>query len=248
MKIVDKKRFIFSCIFFILVFVLMSKLDSTLMVNKKNVGLLSNIVLAKNTIIPQKNVNKSKRNAKLTIVLDAGHGGNDKGTSYENLNEKDINLKIVNYIKKQLEAKGFNIVLTRDKDELIPLKKIGDITNSSNSILMISIHINSFKDSNISGITGYYYNSNDSQLKERKLLAEDIVNNICKEGNWINNGIKSENLAVLRYSNIPCALIECGYITNMYDRQKLMDDKTIVSMAQSIASGIINYVDDNNKQ
>jgi N-acetylmuramoyl-L-alanine amidase len=227
---------------------MVSRFDGTLMVNKKNVGLLSNIVLAKNTIISKRNANSSKGNEKFTIVLDAGHGGADKGTSYENLNEKDINLKIVNYIKKQLEAKGFNIVLTRDRDDLIPLKKIGEITNSSNAKLMISIHINSYKDPGISGITGYYYSPDDSQPKERMLLAEDIVNSICKESNWINNGIKSQNLAVLRYSNIPCALIECGYITNMYDRQKLMDDNTIMNMAQNIALGIVNYIDDNNNR
>jgi N-acetylmuramoyl-L-alanine amidase len=224
---------------------MISKFDGTLMVNKKNLGLLSNIVLAKNTKISKGNA--VKENGKITIVLDAGHGGVDKGTSYNNLNEKDINLKIVNYIKKELEAKGFSIVLTRDKDELIPLKQIGEITNSSNAKLMVSIHINSYKDPGIKGITGYYYGNKNSMLKERMLLAEDIVNSICRDGNWINNGIKSQNLAVLRYSNIPCALIECGYITNMDDREKLKDDSTLMNMAENIVSGIINYINYNNK-
>lgn len=224
---------------------MISKFDGTLMVNKKNLGLLSNIVLAKNTKISKENA--VKENGKITIVLDAGHGGADKGTSYNNLNEKDINLKIVNYIKKELEAKGFSIVLTRDKDELISLKQIGEITNSSNAKLMVSIHINSYKDPGIKGITGYYYSNKNSMLKERMLLAEDIVNSICGNGDWINNGIKSQNLAVLRYSNIPCALIECGYITNMDDREKLKDDSTLMNMAESIVSGIINYTNYNNK-
>lgn len=224
---------------------MISKFDGTLMVNKKNLGLLSNIVLAKNTKISKGNA--VKENGKITIVLDAGHGGADKGTSYNNLNEKDINLKIVNYIKKELEAKGFRIVLTRDKDELIPLKQIGEITNSSNAKLMVSIHINSYKDTGIKGITGYYYSNKNSILKERMILAEDIVNSICSNSNWINNGIKSQNLAVLRYSNIPCALIECGYITNKDDREKLKDDSTLMNMAENIVSGIINYINYNNK-
>ncbi len=245
LRIADKKRFIFSCIFFTLVFIMISKFDDTLMVNKKDISLLSNIVLAKNTKTSKGNV--VKENEKITIVLDAGHGGVDKGTSYSNLYEKDINLKVVNYIKKELEAKGFNIVLTRDKDELIPLKQIGEITNSSNAKLMVSIHINSYKDPGIKGITGYYYSNKSSMPKERMLLSEDIVNSICRDSSWINNGIKSQNLAVLRYSDIPCALIECGYITNMDDREKLKDDSTLMNMAENIASGITNYINYNNK-
>ena len=79
------------------------------------------------------------------------------------------------------------------------------------------------------------------------LLSKDIVNSICRDSSWINNGIKSQNLAVLRYSDIPCALIECGYITNMDDREKLKDDSTLMNMAENIASGITNYINNNNK-
>ncbi len=90
-----------------------------------------------------------------TIVIDPGHGGKDKGTSFGKYNEKNITLEIALKLKKQLEIMlpELNIVLTRVNDTFIPLHRRVEIANTLGADLFISIHCNSFKeDKKINGI------------------------------------------------------------------------------------------------
>lgn len=177
------------------------------------------------------------------IVLDPGHGGIDAGANVEGLYEKNLTLKIVKFIPEFLRYYGFKITFTREMDKFLDYKhEIPDIVNSSNADLFVSIHINSFTNQKEHGIGVYYYAPDSTQKSDRINLASDIAREVTKSDNWYNRGIFSENYCVLRKSNIPCALVECGFISNPEDRSKLQDDNVLKRLAYNISTGIEKYI------
>ncbi len=242
MRIANKKRFMVSCIFFTFLLLLFGK---TVTYTKKGKALQSQpVVMAvdKGGTEKTKNVQAGLSTEKKTIILDAGHGGIDNGTSYKGVYEKDLNLEIVKYAEEYLKAKGYTVILTRNKDELIPLKEIGTRVNSSSADVFVSIHVNSLNDVNFKGITTLYYDVEGYEKDERIKLANIIEKEAIKNDNWESKGIKKQNVAVLRYSKIPCALVECGFITNNEDRDRLRKDEVLKRLAENISNGIIKYL------
>jgi N-acetylmuramoyl-L-alanine amidase len=209
-------------------------------------------VLGEKKKLNEENMDKQfKKNEKINedlnkiIVIDPGHGGADKGTNIGALYEKDINLKIAFYTRQYLQDKGFNALMTREEDKLIPLKEIGNFVNDIRPNVFVSIHVNSFKESKYKGISTYYYDPNGFQKEERMELAKSIQSENTKDGTWYNRGVLRQNIAVLRYSNFTCALVECGFITNEEDRKKLQDENILKNTGENIAKGIINYIESN---
>lgn len=242
MRIANRRRFTFSCIFFIILvtfFVKCVNLIYDRMTNKS-----SSIVMAvdKNS---KEILQVNESNTKRIIVLDAGHGGIDKGTSFGNMDEKDLTLKIVKYADSYLKSKGYTTVLTRNEDKFLPLKQIGDIANAANGDVFVSIHVNSLDDPNFSGITTLYYDVNGYGKDERIKLSNILENEAVKSDGWESKGIKRQNVAILRYSKIPCSLVECGFITNKEDRDRLSKDDVLKRLAENISNGIIRYLNEN---
>jgi N-acetylmuramoyl-L-alanine amidase len=182
-------------------------------------------------------------------VLDPGHGGADKGTNLKNLYEKDITLKIVNYAEKELIYKGCKIIKTRNEDKFVPLQTIGNITNSAKAEAFISVHINSNKESKYNGVTTYYYyNTKEEQKGERMALANAMQKELLKSDNWYDRGLLKNNYAVLRYSNIPAVLLECGFMSNEGDRDKLSKEEVLKNFGNNISNGLLNYLNSENNK
>jgi N-acetylmuramoyl-L-alanine amidase len=177
---------------------------------------------------------------KHTVVLDAGHGGEDKGANFGSIYEKDITMKIVNYAAEDLMFNGFKVVKTRAEDKLLDLNEISNISNAASADLFISVHINSNKISKYKGITTYYYDSNN-QKDKRIRLAQTLQKELVKSDSWEDRGIASDNLSVLRNSEIPCVLLELGFISNLEDRDKLLRDEVLKNFSSNITKGIVNY-------
>ncbi len=244
MRIANRKKFMFSCIFFTLLLLLFSK--SVILFNENKILQGSPVVKAvdKKGTGETKDINKTKgSDKKNVVVLDAGHGGVDKGTSYKNMYEKDLTLKIVKYTEACLKNKGYKVILTRSSDELIPLKEIGNKVNESEANVFVSIHVNSLKDIKFKGITTLYYDVEGKQKEERIKLASIIEKEVVKSDKWENKGIKKQSIAILRYSKMPCALVECGFITNAEDRDKLNNDEVLKRLSKNISNGIITYLE-----
>jgi len=181
-----------------------------------------------------------------SVIIDAGHGGIDKGANYGNIYEKNINFKIANYAAQELQFMGIKVLLTREVDKLLSLKEIGEITNSSSADIFVSVHVNENKESKYKGVTSYYYNPNGFQTEERIKLAKTLQSELVKSDNWDNRGIIRQNFAVLRYSKIPSVLLECGFISNTEDRNKLTQDMVLRNFGDNIAKGVIKYFQENN--
>lgn len=180
-----------------------------------------------------------------TIILDIGHGGDDPGTSYQNILEKDINLAIGLELEKELSRNGASVILTREGDYDISSpnahrrKKSDfdnriDLINKSKANVYLSIHINYLEDTSYYGGQIFYYG------EENKKLAEFLQS----EFNTISypRSIKPmPNIYMYRRLKIPGVLVECGFISNKKEREKLITPSYQKEIAKSLTKGLILY-------
>jgi len=170
---------------------------------------------------------------KINIVIDAGHGGNDFGASFENFTEKEIVSQITARIKSLNKNKDIEIVLTRASDIPVSLQERTQVINSIKPDLVLSLHVNASKDVEKSGVGLYIAKENAS--KERALeLAQKLSARIRKNHHFAVSDINEAPLYVLRNSEAPAIILELGYITNEGDRQYLTDGKQQNRIARTI--------------
>lgn len=183
------------------------------------------------------------------LVLDPGHGGYDIGGNVSNLKEKDITLAIAKEMKKYFVYNGFNTIMTRDTDE-IPrhaknakedTKARAEIANEASADIFISIHTNYYKESKYNGIATYYYTPKGFQDSQRVDLAKCIVKNVTMVDGWKNRGIFEDDLAVLRYTRMPSVLMECGFLSNSSDVEKLKNPQIIKNLCNNTVKGVLEY-------
>jgi len=91
-----------------------------------------------------------------TIVLDAGHGGHDPGTSHHGLKEKYVVLDIARRLRARLQAAGLAVAMTRDTDRFLPLSGRPAVANRMRADLFVSVHANANRNRRVSGIEVYY--------------------------------------------------------------------------------------------
>lgn len=184
-----------------------------------------------------------------TIVIDAGHGGNDSGARSPDhqVNEKELTLAIATELADALASQGATVIMTRKDDVFIPLKERPAIANNNNADFFISIHINSnaVNDSR-SGTTTYYHGHEEMS----QLLAECVEHEIVKVSGIPGLGTASDTsryhsgFAVLRYSRMPAILVETGYINCSLDRSKMCTPSFQNRVARAIVKGIQDYLGD----
>ena len=201
---------------------------------------LLNIIL----IIPTKAKEKKLMLNDKIIIIDPGHGSKDNGTSYNDINEKDINISISKYLAYYLEKYGAIVYMTRidDYDLSSPntkTRKKSDfdnrikIINDYNPDLIVSIHQNYYKDSRYSGTQIFY--------KGNKELANYLQNNINKDR--ISKPI-SNSLYMYNKIKSDVLLIECGFLSNGIDRKNLTSDSYQKEYSKHLAKLIAKYYKD----
>ena len=197
-------------------------------------------------------IKKKQSPLKYEVVVDPGHGGVDVGAKYGELFEKDLNLKITNYMVDNLRYNGCSVIFTRNTDieldKLVSkdLTKRADLANNQNADVFVSVHINSNTSNEFKGVSTYYYDEIDNQQNNKSKLANAIQKELIKSGTWADMGIHGGDLAVLRLTKMPSVLVECGFITNYLDRNKLSNEDTLVNFGLNISNGIIKYLDEVN--
>lgn len=182
-----------------------------------------------------------------TIVLDVGHGGRDPGTLTNGVLEKDINLKISKYLEKELIKKGAQVILTRNGDYDLSAPKATrrkksdfdnriKIINNSAAFMYISIHLNYLNQKNYYGPQVFY----NDQLKNNKNIAQIIQKELNSELKT-NRKIKKIPDSTYMYSrlNVQGVLIECGFLSNDAEREKLTNNKYQQKIAKYITNGVI---------
>ena len=208
------------------------------------------VLLSKNL---QKLVSSGNVTAKnKIIVLDSGHGGDDPGKIGVNqAKEKDVNLEIARKIKKRLEKKGWEVVMTREKDEMLGdpqagNKKIHDmkarveIINKTMPQAAVSIHQNSYQDEQIRGAQVFYY----SHSEEGKRMAEQMQKALLTVDETNTRQAKAnDTYYLLKRTEVPTIIVECGFLSNPEEAAKLTDTKYQKKMADAITKGIIACVE-----
>ena len=185
------------------------------------------------------------------VVLDPGHGGKDTGARGASINEKDVNLKVALKAGELLKQKGIEVEYTRDSDIYLELvtgrDEISEIANRINPAVFVSIHVNSALNSSAQGTETYYYAPVENDLlfmqqDERKSLAENRQRQLIAKLKRPDRGVKTKNLAVLRNTTMPSALVELAFISNPEEEQLLQQDYFLNLAAQAIADGIAAYM------
>lgn len=186
--------------------------------------------------------------------MNAPHGEPDGGAvGVSGTLEKDINWAIVQKLQEILEQEGAEVILTRFSDsglqeesaDTIRKMKISDmnkrleIIKKSGADLFLSIHMNSFSDSSVSGLHIFY----DKQHPEIEELAKNIQDGIGNITGAPVHTVKTadESLFLMKNSPIPAILAECGFLSNPEEEEKLVNEEYQAKIAWSIAEEITKY-------
>lgn len=179
------------------------------------------------------------------VVIDPGHGGDDPGkVAVNGVLEKDLNLQIARRVKSHLEQAGVEVVMTREDDtaeesKLGDMKKRVALINEIKPTITVSIHQNSYSDASIKGAQVFYYR--DSEVS--KGAAEIMQQELRKVNAENTRQIKSNgDFYMLKKTEVPTIIVECGFLSNPGEAEKLISEEYQEQMAQAICSGIMTWL------
>ncbi|HSI63623.1 MAG TPA: N-acetylmuramoyl-L-alanine amidase, partial [Candidatus Saccharimonadia bacterium] len=145
-----------------------------------------------------------------TVVIDAGHGGNDEGTKWYHVAEKDVTLAVSKHLAGILRAKGITVEETRTDDRYVALADRAAMANRTRNSLLVSIHFNSSRESSTRGFQTYHFFGSPSS----KLVAQSIQASLVEDLGTPSRGVMKNDFAVLTRTNDLAVLVECGFISN----------------------------------
>ena len=208
--------------------------------------------------LPLPNMSTSNQTP-ITVVLDAGHGGEDGGCEGNGLVEKDLNLDITLRIASLLRKQGVNVVLTREIDELLydknsdyegkkkyqDVRRRLEIAKEQENPVLVSIHMNYFAQTQYSGLQVWY-----SKADARSRILANLVQSNIKYNLQLNNkrNIKEATSSIFLLDNatVPAILIECGFLSNPDEAHALSDENYRQKLAEIIFNSIMTYISQNN--
>ncbi len=175
-----------------------------------------------------------------TIMLDPGHGGVEHGAiGPGGLMEKEVNLELAGLLRKRLEKKGFEVVMTREDDSRVGLADRVALAQDANATLFVSLHFNSIAQGNdprrLAGSSLYWYYPQSLEL------ARTLHPQLLQRMKLGDDGFYYRNLAVLRNSWMPSVLVEGGYIIQPETEAMLEQGDLLKREAKAICDAIIEY-------
>jgi N-acetylmuramoyl-L-alanine amidase len=177
----------------------------------------------------------------VVIVVDAGHGGNDSGTSADGLLEKEFALAIAKNIRDVSEGKNVKVVLTRTGDNAMTLAERVDLANHNGADAFISIHANYDKESAMSSGIQCVVSENNGEYQDSQRLAEQLIRELKTLNGISVNGIKKSNAYVLSNNKMPAILLELGFFSNKSDYAFMRDLKNQQQISERIVSAVLQY-------
>ena len=191
-----------------------------------------------------------------TIVLDAGHCGEDGGAVGVNgVLEKDVNLAVALELEKHLKLNQFDVIMVRDGDLSVGDQSLGSISARKKSdtkarlrmveeagdCILISIHQNHFSQGKYSGAQVFYSNNREESARLAESIRKSIVYSLQPE-NKRENKAAEENIYLLYHCQVPAVLVECGFLSNPEEAQKLSTGVYQKDMAAAIYNGLLDYL------
>ncbi len=206
---------------------------------------------------------KSQRPGEVSLVIiDAGHGGIDSGTTAGGVLEKDLTLDVAKRVRRLVQAKGLGTMLTREKDIYKSLANRADFANRQRDCIFVSIHFDEGQRAAATGVETYYaahqsgrtvpFSSwlpflqraaSDSPNILSQSLAGFIQESLVKRTQAFNRGTRAQQFYVIANVRHPAVLVEGGFLTNKEDVAKITSEEYRERMATAICEGISHYRD-----
>lgn len=216
------------------------------------------IVIREQTILAASVQPEAEKKVPYTIVIDAGHGGEDGGTqSAQGLFEKDVNLAIAEMLNDMLRAAGIPTVMTRTEDILLydrnvdyhGRKKVLDlaarrkIAESTENALFISIHMNAFPQTQYHGLQ-VFYSPHQIESKELADLIQQTTKEVLQPDNERKTKKATSSIYLLDRLTCPAVLVECGFLSNPTEAEQLSHDEYRQQVAMVLFSAIMRQISD----
>ncbi len=188
------------------------------------------------------------------VVVDAGHGGNDPGKiGVDDSLEKDINLIIAKKVQDMLEQQDVEVIMTREEDtglydENSSNKKAQDLKNRCALInetqpdCVVSIHQNSYHEEYVSGAQVFYYGTSADAQRLAETLQAKLVSYLDPENT--RQAKANESYYLLKKTEVPIAIVECGFLSNWEEAKKLQEESYQSRVAWAVTMGVMEYLNE----
>ena len=176
------------------------------------------------------------------VVVDAGHGGGKPGTVMGEVKEKSINLAIVKKLKKLLDEQSeIKVYYTRLSDADVELEDRVGLANEVHADIFLSVHQNALGNSyNSTNGTQVLYSQSDSSKPGSRELAKILLSHVTDKLQSKDMGlIKGDVIYIIREADMPVALVEVGFVTNLEENAKLTSEIYQQDVAQALYEGIL---------
>ena len=170
-----------------------------------------------------------------TVVIDAGHGGQDNGGVWGQVYEKHLALDTAARLEANLKRMGYKTVMLRRGDYFLTLPQRVSMSNIYKNAIFVSIHYNYTWKQDVSGLETYYYSS------EGQHLAECVQSSLAGHTSTVDRRAKFARFYVIRNSTLPAILVESGFVSNETERNRMKSAAFRESIARSVADGIQRY-------
>jgi N-acetylmuramoyl-L-alanine amidase len=170
-----------------------------------------------------------------TVVIDAGHGGIDRGgVPGQKLAEKVYTLDVARRLRSRLQRAGFSTVMTRSDDTFVGLRQRCAIANSYRNSIFIAIHFNSAPRVGASGIETYFYSRGSAPL------AAAVHREVVRTAGTLDRHVRQRGFYVIRNTRSPSVLAELGFLTNPQEGRRITSGSYRQQLADALARAIIS--------
>lgn len=198
------------------------------------------------------NMKAQVKEKKICVVIDAGHGGDDPGkVGINGLKEKNINLTIAKRLKALLEAQDIEVIMTRETeaglyDSSASNKKVQDmkrriaLIEKAQPIVTVSIHQNSYQEEYVHGAQVFYYKDSTAGKELAEILQDCLIQMVDPENTRVTKS--NDSYYLLKKTDTPIVIVECGFLSNYKEAEKLGTESYQEKIAWAVHMGILRYL------
>ncbi len=191
-----------------------------------------------------------------TVILDAGHGGEDGGaSSADGLLEKDLNLALTLTMRDILAANGVNVILTRETDTLLYDRNVDfqgrkkkldmaarlKIAADASDPVFVSLHMNTYPHPSCKGVQVWYSENNAASIELAKSIQQS-TQDILQHENDRPVKRSGSSIYLLHHLECPAVLVECGFLSNPEEAALLANENYRQQLALTLCMGILRTI------
>ena len=196
-------------------------------------------------VIKSSSIPKTSENKKIKVIIDAGHGGNDGGKKGVNgAVESEINLQIAKLLSEKLKEQGIDVLMTRETEEgmaegnAADLRARAEMMNKEQPDLVVSIHQNSYTDAEVKGAQVFYHEESEEGEKAALIMQEALTS---LDENNTRQAKPNNSYYLLKKTESPVIIVECGFLSNPTEAEKLVDPEYQEKVVEAVFVGICKY-------